>query len=117
MKKKLKTIIVDDHKIFGEGFCSLLESNNFRVVRVFQNSKKALNYLKKDNGTELIFSDVNMPDINGISFVKKIFQLSMGSNNFKIAKESKNMHQNIVFNKTKIKAVTPIRALTTKFCL
>jgi len=52
-----------------------------------------------------------------ISFVKKIFQLSMGSNNFKTAKESKNMHQNKVFNKTKIKAVTPIRALTTKFCL
>ena len=72
MKKKLKTIIVDDHKIFGEGFCSLLESNNFRVVRVFQNSKKALNYFKKDNGTELIFSDVNMPDINGVRFVKKI---------------------------------------------
>ena len=72
MEKKLKTVIVDDHKIFGEGFCSLLESNNFRVIRIFQNSKKALNYLKKDNGTELIFSDVNMPDINGVSFVKKI---------------------------------------------
>ena len=72
MKKKLKTVIVDDHKIFGEGFCSLLESNNFRVVRIFQNSKKALNYLKKDNGIELIFSDVNMPDINGVDFVKKV---------------------------------------------
>ena len=52
MKKKLKTVIIDDHKIFGEGFCSLLESNNFRVMRVFQNSKKALNYLKKSNGIE-----------------------------------------------------------------
>ena len=72
MKKKLKTVIVDDHKIFGEGFCSLLESNNFRVVRIFQNSKKALNYLKKDNGIELIFSDVNMPDINGVGFVKTV---------------------------------------------
>ena len=72
MKKKLKTVIVDDHKIFGEGFCSLLESNNFRVKRVFQNSKKALNYLKKGNGIELIFLDVNMPDINGVNLVKKI---------------------------------------------
>ena len=72
MKKNLKTVIVDDHKIFGEGFCSLLESNNFRVVRVFQNSKNALNYLKKNNRIELIFSDVNIPDINGVNFVKKI---------------------------------------------
>ena len=72
MKQKLKTIIVDDHKIFGEGFCSLLESNNFRVVRVFQNSKKALNYVKKGSGIQLIFSDVNMPDISGVNFVKKI---------------------------------------------
>ena len=72
MKKKLNTVIIDDHKIFGEGFCSLLESNNFRVKRVFQNSKKALNYLKKGNGIELIFLDVNMPDINGVNLVKKI---------------------------------------------
>ena len=72
MKKKFKTIIVDDHKIFGEGFCSLLETNNFRVNRIFQNSKKALNYVKKDNRIQLIFSDVNMPDINGVNFVKKI---------------------------------------------
>ena len=93
MKKKLKTIIVDDHKIFGEGFCSLLESNNFRVVRVFQNSKKALNYLKKDNGTELIFSDVNMPDINGISFVKKIREFN---NDVKIIMISMYTDKNIV---------------------
>ena len=72
MEKKLNTIIIDDHKIFGEGFCSLLETNNFRVNRIFQNSKKALNYVKKDNRIQLIFSDVNMPDINGVNFVKKI---------------------------------------------
>ena len=72
MKKKFKTVIVDDHKIFGEGFCSLLETNNFRVKRVFQNSKKALNYVIKDNSIQLIFSDVNMHDINGVNFVKKI---------------------------------------------
>ena len=72
MEKKFKTVIVDDHKIFGEGFCSLLESNNFRVKRVFQSSKKALNYIKKGNGIQLIFSDINMPEINGVSFVKKI---------------------------------------------
>ncbi len=93
MKKKLKIIIVDDHKIFGEGFCSLLESNNFRVKRVFQNSKQALNYIKKSNEIQLIFSDVNMPDINGISFVKKIREFN---NDIKIIMISMYTDKNIV---------------------
>ena len=41
-----RIIIVDDHKIFGEGFCSLLESNNYRVLRVFNDAKSALNPLR-----------------------------------------------------------------------
>ena len=45
--KKYKVVIVDDHKIFGEGFGVLLASNNFRVLRVFQNPKLALDYFKK----------------------------------------------------------------------
>ena len=93
MEKKLKTIIVDDHKIFGEGFCSLLETNNFRVKRVFQNSKKALNYVKKDNRIQLIFSDVNMPDINGVNFVKKIREFN---DNIKIIMISMYTDKNIV---------------------
>ena len=93
MKNKLKSIIVDDHKIFGEGFCSLLESNNFRVLRVFQSSKKALNYIKKDNEIELIFSDVNMPDINGINFIKKIREFN---NDIKIIMISMYTDKNIV---------------------
>jgi DNA-binding NarL/FixJ family response regulator len=42
-----EVIIIDDHKIFGEGFCSLLENNNFRVKRVFQSPKKAIYYLER----------------------------------------------------------------------
>ena len=64
-------IIIDDHKIFGEGFCSLLENNNFRVKRVFQSPKKALIFLK-DNVIEIVFCDINMPEINGIDLIKKI---------------------------------------------
>ncbi len=70
--KKPRIIIIDDHKIFGEGFCSLLESNNFRVTRVFDNSKLALNYIKNRNKIDIVFSDINMPNINGIELVKEI---------------------------------------------
>ena len=68
---KSELIIIDDHKIFGEGFCSLLENNNYRVKRVFQSPKKALNYLK-DNLIDIVFCDINMPEINGIDLIKKI---------------------------------------------
>jgi DNA-binding NarL/FixJ family response regulator len=68
---KNEVIIIDDHKIFGEGFCSLLEKNNFRVKRVFQSPKKALYYLDK-NLVDIVFCDINMPEINGIELIKKI---------------------------------------------
>ena len=68
---KNEVIIIDDHKIFGEGFCSLLENNKFRVKRVFQSPKKALHYLEK-NVIDIVFCDINMPEINGIELIKKI---------------------------------------------
>ena len=66
-----EVIVIDDHKIFGEGFCSLLENNKFRVKRVFQSPKKALYYLEK-NVVDVVFCDINMPEINGIELIKKI---------------------------------------------
>ena len=68
---KNEVIIIDDHKIFGEGFCSLLENNKFRVKRVFQSPRKALYYLDK-NLVDIVFCDINMPEINGIELIKKI---------------------------------------------
>ena len=68
---KNEVIIIDDHKIFGEGFCSLLEDNDFRVKRVFQSPKKTLYYLKR-NSVDIVFCDINMPEINGIELIKKI---------------------------------------------
>ena len=70
--KNPRIIIVDDHKIFGEGFCSLLESYNYRVLRVFTDTKSALNYIHKENKIDIIFSDINMPNINGLDFLKQV---------------------------------------------
>ena len=72
---KTEIIIIDDHKIFGEGFCSLLENNNFRVKRVFQSPKKALNYLN-NNVIGLVFCDINMPEINGLDLINKIKKIN-----------------------------------------
>jgi len=76
MKNNLKIIIIDDHKIFGEGFCSLLEANNYNVKRVFQDPVKALNYLRTSNKVDIVFSDINMPKIDGISLIEKIKEIN-----------------------------------------
>tara|TARA_B100001758_G_scaffold243543_1_gene253445 strand:- start:317 stop:946 length:630 start_codon:yes stop_codon:yes gene_type:complete len=76
MKKKIKIIIIDDHQIFGEGFCSLLEANNYNVKRVFQDPVKALNYLRTSNKVDVVFSDINMPKIDGISLIEKIKKIN-----------------------------------------
>mgnify|MGYP001243517454 CR=1 FL=1 len=61
MKKKIKIIIIDDHQIFGEGFCSLLEANNYNITRIFQDPLIALNYINKKTDINLVFTDINMP--------------------------------------------------------
>jgi DNA-binding NarL/FixJ family response regulator len=71
-----EVVIIDDHKIFGEGFCSLLENSNFRVKRVFQSPKKALYYLER-NLVDIVFCDINMPEINGIELIKKIKKINL----------------------------------------
>ena len=76
-----KIVIIDDHKIFGEGFCSLLEANGFIVKRVFQDPILALNYFEKNNAIDIVFTDINMPKINGIDLIEKIKKIDA---NFKV---------------------------------
>ena len=77
MKKvSINIIIVDDHAIFGEGLCSLLESKKYRVKRVFTSPKKALIYVQSTNEIDLVFCDINMPEINGIDLTKKIKKIN-----------------------------------------
>lgn len=90
MRKEV--IIIDDHKIFGEGFCSLLEKINIRVKRVYQSPKKALIYLKK-NKVDIVFCDINMPEIDGIELIKKIKQLQ---NDIKVIMVSMYNEKNII---------------------
>ena len=75
-KDKINIIIVDDHEIFGEGLCSILESEKHTVKRVFKSSKKALNYLQSINEINLVFCDINMPEINGIDLTEKIKKIN-----------------------------------------
>ena len=88
-----KIVIIDDHKIFGEGFCSLLEANGFIVKRVFQDPILALNYFEKNKSIDIVFTDINMPKINGIDLIEKIKKIDA---NFKVIMMSMYSEKSII---------------------
>ena len=67
----LRTVIIDDHKLFANGLSSMLESIGLRVVSTFENGKDAMSYIR-NNEIDLIFSDINMPKMNGIQLCKQL---------------------------------------------
>ena len=68
---KKKVIIIDDHKLFTNGLSSILESIGMRVMSTFENGKKAVLYLK-NNEVDIIFSDINMPEMDGLKLCKRL---------------------------------------------
>lgn len=75
--KKYRLIIADDHKMFLDGLLSILDSKKEYTVVVTANSgKNVMKYLDINNSKEpidLVITDINMPDVNGIelnTFIK-----------------------------------------------
>ncbi|WP_293874220.1 response regulator transcription factor [Flavobacterium sp.] len=87
--------IVDDHQIVLDGLVANLKSTeNFKVLFALNSAKKALLQLNEVT-PDIIISDMSMPEMNGLEFVKtvrnkypsiKILALSMFSN--LVAKEN-----------------------------
>ncbi|MGV6831042.1 MAG: LytR/AlgR family response regulator transcription factor [bacterium] len=74
MSDKIKSIIVDDEPIAREVMSTLLTNfNNVEVLGHFKNALEAFQFLN-NNHVDLLFLDINMPDISGISFAKSISQ-------------------------------------------
>ena len=66
----LKILILDDHRVFSESLKVVLESQGFDVVNVAQ-GKVALSLLKA-NEFDVLISDIEMPEMSGINFVKML---------------------------------------------
>ncbi len=65
-----KILIADDHKVFSESLKMVLESHHFDVKNI-NNAEIALKYLKSE-AYDIVITDVEMPEINGFDFIKKI---------------------------------------------
>lgn len=81
--------LVDDHQMFLDGMVSVLTNqNDYSILFVENNAKSALERIKIDE-PDIVISDISMPDMNGIEFIKllkknhnsiKILVLSMFEN-------------------------------------
>ncbi len=70
----IKVLIVDDHNVVIEGILSLLQnSDEIIVVGTTQNAKNCLDFLKK-NAVDVIFMDINLPDMSGLDLCKAVKQ-------------------------------------------
>ena len=66
-----KVIIIDDHKLFTNGLSSILESIGLKVMSTFECGKNAIIYLKT-NDIDIVFSDINMQQIDGLQLCRKL---------------------------------------------
>ncbi|MGD1846332.1 MAG: LytR/AlgR family response regulator transcription factor [Salibacteraceae bacterium] len=69
----MKALIVDDEPLFSSHLQELLQSHcpQVEVVRVFQNPKEALVYLRKETA-DALFLDIEMPEMNAFEFIEII---------------------------------------------
>ena len=70
MKHKLKVAIIDDEKDVRESISQWLTLSGFETQE-FQSAEKALKVINNDY-PGVIISDIKMPDMNGLEFLKKL---------------------------------------------
>jgi len=75
MNKNIKIIIVDDHEIFRNGLEFVLTTfSDFKIIASVANGKELFEKLKNLN-PDIIITDIQMPEMNGIEVCEKIVEL------------------------------------------
>jgi DNA-binding NarL/FixJ family response regulator len=67
---EIKIIIVDDHRLFNDGLCGMLRSEEgINVLAQVYDSREAENTIRELN-PDVVLVDFNMPHLNGIELTK-----------------------------------------------
>ncbi|MCF6240989.1 MAG: response regulator [Bacteroidales bacterium] len=69
MEKKINILYVDDEQINLQLFSMLFEKK-FNILTA-SSGNEGLNILAKKNNFSIVISDMKMPEMNGIEFIKK----------------------------------------------
>lgn len=73
-------VVVDDSKFVLKTITNILETKNYNII-TFSRPKKALEYIQNnEDKINLIFSDIEMPQIDGIEFLVKVKKLPEAKN-------------------------------------
>lgn len=64
-------LLVDDSEYIHEQIGSLLKDKGLRVVSAL-GAQEGLDRLKSDPTIQLVFLDINMPEMDGMEFLKKL---------------------------------------------
>lgn len=73
----MKIIVLDDSTTVLLTMEALLQDLGVRSdeIRLFKNGRKALEHIAQ-NGADIIFSDIQMPELSGYEFVEQLLELS-----------------------------------------
>lgn len=72
----MNVIIIDDEMPSIERLSFLIKQDGrLDIVNTFTDANSALEYLKQ-NSVDIVFSDIDMPEMNGITFGKKLLEYS-----------------------------------------
>lgn len=63
----MRVLIVDDHQLFAEAVCSLLQRQGADVVAIAGTSRDALEAMEKVDNVDVVLMDLGLPDGDGIS--------------------------------------------------
>lgn len=74
-----KVLIVDDSEVTRNFHAYVLRSAGFRVVSA-QDGAQALELLYLEGDVDLVLTDLNMPNLDGLSFIRKIRESQEFSN-------------------------------------
>ena len=72
MENPIKIIIADDHQMFLEGICSLLQNTpEVKVMDTALNGSEVIEKIKTAD-VDIVVTDINMPEFDGIALSKHI---------------------------------------------
>lgn len=70
--EKLSVIIADDHTLFINGLCSLLQNEpDIHIMEIAVNGREVLSLLQ-NHTPNLLLLDINMPGLNGFEVLKQV---------------------------------------------
>jgi two-component system chemotaxis response regulator CheY len=72
--KKCSALVVDDDPTTLELICSVLETNAASCLRA-SSGAQALELATSHQGLDLVITDINMPEMDGLAFMKRIGEL------------------------------------------